>query len=145
MSDYLGSGLTIGGMGLAPYGLRHSGEGAKGLGYFGALPSQDGFSTEISTDFEQNGKTVEMPLMVPTLNPVELQRLLSGGEPTEDIYEKARSHAAMRMLQGLSPFAGPNDLRWRMPIPSMLNVNGQMPQRINTGGALQPMLIGSRG
>jgi hypothetical protein len=85
-----------------------------------------------------------MPLMVPSLNPTELQLLLRGEDPTNDIYEKARSHALMRMMQGLSPFAGPNDLRWRMPLPSKTNVNGQMPVNQSKRPPL-PMLIGVRG
>jgi hypothetical protein len=113
----LGSGLRqMTGMGLAPYGLRHSGEGAKGLGFFGALPHQGGgYSTEISSEFEHNGKSVEHPLLVPTLDVSEIKHLLSGQEPTEAIYEKARAFALQRANMGLNPFAGPQDLRYPMP------------------------------
>ena len=53
-----------------------------------------------------------MPLMVPTLNPVELTYLLSNspGQPgfmehmPKSVMDKAIQHARMRMSQGLSPF-----------------------------------------
>ena len=60
-------------IGLAPFGIRHSGEGAKGKGYFGELPSKDGMvSTEISTESDIG----EHPLLVPTLTRKEIQHLL---------------------------------------------------------------------
>ena len=72
--------------GLDPFGLRHSGEGVKGKGYFGKLPNVDGgYSTEISR--EKDG--FEYPLIVPTLTRKELGSLLRGEEPTEKIEEKA--------------------------------------------------------
>jgi hypothetical protein len=103
------------GVGLAPYGIRHSGQGAKGLGYFGALPGTDGHSTELSSEFDHNGKSIEHPLLVPTLSREQINQLLGGADPSEDIYAKARAHALMRMQQGLSPFAGPQELR--LPLP----------------------------
>jgi hypothetical protein len=119
MLGALGSGLRPGmnsAFGLAPYGIRHSGDGAKGLGFFGAVPhAGGGYSTEISTEFDHNGRTVEAPLMVPTLSAQELRGLLSGADPGDSVYEKAMAHAVMRLQMGLSPFAGPTDLRWPMP------------------------------
>jgi hypothetical protein len=119
MQGALGTGLRpnlYSQPGLAPFGMRHGGGGVKGLGYFGAVPhAQGGYSTEISTEFDHNGKAVEAPLMVPTLSAQELNMLLKGVEPTEQVYEKAMAHALMRMQQGLSPFAGPTDLRMPMP------------------------------
>ena len=59
-------------IGLAPFGIRHSGEGAKGKGYFGKLPSKDGMiSTEISTESDIG----EHPLLVPTLTRKEIKHL----------------------------------------------------------------------
>jgi hypothetical protein len=99
--------------GLAPYGLRHSGEGAKGKGYFGTLPTTDGrVATEISSEFEYKGKNVEHPLIVPTLNKAELDHLLSGKEPTEAIYSKAQAFAKKRIDEGKSAFADPTELRY---------------------------------
>lgn len=98
--------------GLAPYGVRHSGEGVKGKGYFGALPNKaGGVSTEISAEDESG----EYPLIVPTLSAEELDALLADQEPTEEMYSKARSWADTRRARGQSPFAQPNELR--MPRP----------------------------
>ena len=98
--------------GLAPYGLRHSGEGVKGKGYFGLLPNKmDGVSTEISVEDE----TGEYPLIVPTLTAEELDRLLAGKDPTAEMMEKASSWAATRRKRGESPFASPTEVR--MPRP----------------------------
>ena len=98
--------------GMAPYGIRHSGEGFKGKGYFGELPSKDGMvSTEISTESDIG----EHPLLVPTLTRKEIQHLLSGEEPTEDIYRKAEEHAIKREKSGKSKFASPTELRYPLP------------------------------
>jgi hypothetical protein len=99
--------------GLAPYGIRHSGEGVKG---FGMLPhASGGTSTEISTESDIYGKNTEHPLIVPTLNAGELQHLLAGNQPTDEIYRKAQEHAISRIDKGLSPFAQPNELRYPVP------------------------------
>lgn len=117
MASLLGpDGVEQLGKGLAPYGLRHSGEGAKGKGYFGELKRPDGeMSTELSSEFEHGGKTVEHPLLVPTLSAQELSHLLGGGEPTPEIYGKAQAHAAKRLEAGMSPFAGPTEMRYPVP------------------------------
>src|SRR6185312_16118142 len=92
--------------GLAPYGQRYSGVGVKGNGYFGPLAHAGGaLSSEISSEFDHNGKTIEHPLIVPTLNADELNHLLSGGQPTPPIYQKAQQWAIQRINQGKSPFA----------------------------------------
>ena len=102
--------------GLAPFGQRHSGEGVKGKGYFGMLPHVGGsFSSELSSEADINGKNTEHPLIVPTLNAAELQHLLSGNDPTPEIYKKAQDYAAQRIDQGKSPFAQPNELRYPVP------------------------------
>jgi hypothetical protein len=78
----------------------------KGKGYFGELKRPDGaVSTELSSSEVVDGKAIEYPLIVPTLTQQEIQLLLSGGQPTPEIYEKARRHAFERMKRGLSPFA----------------------------------------
>lgn len=102
--------------GLAPYGLRNSGEGAKGKGYLGALPTKEGgVATEISSEFEYKGKNVEHPLIVPTLNKAEIDHLLSGKEPTDAIYSKAQAFAKKRIDEGKSTFAEPTEIRYPMP------------------------------
>jgi len=96
--------------GVAPMGLRYDTGTPKGMGYMGMIPAVDGVSTEISTE-DNSGS---YPLMVPTLTKKELNRLLSGKEPTEQIYNKARMWADSRRKQGLSTFATPQDIR--MPV-----------------------------
>jgi len=83
----------------------------KGKGYFGMLPSSEGFSTEISATDDRG---MSFPLLVPTLTQQEVNYLLQGGEPTEDIYNKAMMWAESRQASGQSPFAAPTELR--MPV-----------------------------
>ena len=100
--------LTNADQGLAPYGIRHSGEGVKAKGYFGLLPHADGgMSTEISSEDDKG----EFPLLAPTLTKKEVNWLLSGKEPTDEIYQKAIQWAEFRRSQGLSPFASQTELR----------------------------------
>ena len=78
----------------------------KGLGYFGELKRPDGqVSTEISIGVEIDGKEIEIPTLVPTLTQDEINYLLKGGEPTDDIVDKAVKHAKERIKYGKSPFA----------------------------------------
>ena len=136
LMDYLKSGEEVpakaeGGMihmaggGLAPHGLRHSGEGAKGKGYFGMMPSQDigegpvdyslaaqPHSTEISLEDDDIG---EYPSLVPGLTKEEMDHLLAGHEPTESIIQKARMHAMSRKQKGMNPFAQPDELHYPVP------------------------------
>jgi hypothetical protein len=95
-------------IGLAPYGLRNSGEGVKGKGYFGLLPVKgEGVASEISMQDDIG----EFPLLVPTLTKKEIDYLLSGNDPTNEIIEKAIDWANQRRGQGLSPFSNPSELR----------------------------------
>ena len=106
---------------LAPYGFRYSesvkdNPQAKGKGFFGPIPTSEGNRmTELSSSFEVNGRTIQYPLIVPTLNAQEIEILSRGSEPTPEIYDKAERFALYRIQQGLSPFATPQDLR--MPAP----------------------------
>lgn len=96
--------------GLAPYGLRHDGSGAKAKGFFGPVPAADGVSTEISVGMDINGRPMEVPSMVPTLDPSEMHSLLRGERPSEEVYRKALAHALKRIDSGMSPFAGSQEL-----------------------------------
>lgn len=94
--------------GLAPFGLRHDGGGAKGMGYMGRIPALEGdVATEISSENSQGA----YPLLVPTLTRAQVGLLASGGAPDDDIYNAAESYAQMRRQRGLSPFASPAELR----------------------------------
>ena len=88
----------------------------KGKGYFGEIPvNQGGAMTEFSSAFEQDGKLVSHPLLVPTLNKQEIDLLKMGLEPTPEIYKKAQDYAQQRIGAGQSPFASPQELRYPMP------------------------------
>ena len=87
------------------YGNRTNGT-PKGKGWLGELKRPDGkVSTELSIGVEMDGKKVEIPSLVPTLNKSEVDHLLGGGKPTEPIVKKAVSHARMRIAKNLSPYA----------------------------------------
>ena len=97
--------------GLAPHGMRHSGEGVKGSGYFGYLPASDGYATEMSAENEGG----EFPLLVPTLSKEEIEHLLAGNSPTDEIFRKAVEHAERRKKEGKSPYADPTGLKHPVP------------------------------
>lgn len=91
------------------YGTREDGT-FKGPGFMGELKRPDGdVSTELSIGVEIGGKEVEIPMLVPTLTKKEVDHLLSDGEPTEAIIDKAVEHAKKRLEQGKSPFYGADD------------------------------------
>ena len=97
--------------GYPDYGRRYDNSAPKGLGFFGLLnhpnqaPYQQSVSTELSVGVPLAGKEREIPSLVPTLVPQEIDWLLNGGEMTGEILNKAYAHALMRYKQGLSPFA----------------------------------------
>ena len=110
-------------LGLAPYGMRYLEEGQtlsdatpKGKGYFGEIPmNQGGAMTELSSAYDQNGKLVSHPLIVPTLNKQEVDLLKMGLEPTPEIYKKAQDYAQQRIGADQSPFATRQELRYPIP------------------------------
>ena len=59
-------------------------------------------------------------MIVPTLSESEINLLLSGAEPTDDIYNKAESWAKFRIDKGLSPFASSTGNE-KFPKPKMRN------------------------
>lgn len=97
--------------GLAPYGLRHAGDSAKGLGYFGAIPGREGHMTEVSAEDDIG----EYPLLVPGLTGEEIRHLAEGNAPTDEIYRKAGRHADKRRAAGRSTFIEPGELRHPKP------------------------------
>lgn len=87
-------------------------DGAKGYGWLGPLPTRNGVMSEYSSEDSQGQG---MPQMVPTLTRTEVDYLLSEpkGRPSipskdrltdDSMFQKAQTWAAMRRLQGLSPF-----------------------------------------
>lgn len=93
----------------AGFGNRADGT-PKGEGFLGVLPRADGsVSTEISIGVNLDGRETEIPTLVPTLEPEEVNHLLSGGQPTEQIVGKAVAFARQRMAEGKTLFAQPGE------------------------------------
>jgi hypothetical protein len=119
MPDYSLMAEALSRQGLAPYGTRFAEDlgapTAKGKGYFGEIPDAQGRPmTELSSAYEDNGKLVSHPLVVPTLTKEEID-LLKMGILNEQIYQKAEDWAKSRLGQGQSPFATPQDVRFPVP------------------------------
>lgn len=84
--------------------LREDGT-TKGPGWIGSIPSKDGKEmTELSFDFDVDGKKIFAPLLVPTLSKEEVDYLSSGGKPTDAIYKKAQDFAMEKVSNGESTF-----------------------------------------
>lgn len=83
----------------------------KGPGFLGSLTRPDGsVSSEISIGVNIDGREIEIPTLVPTLTPQEVQWLLSHDvtDPQtipDGIVQKAIAHARQRIATGQSPFA----------------------------------------
>lgn len=98
------------------WGPRHNPEdGRKGYGWLGVLRRIDkpeSVSTEISVGTNIDGKEMEIPLLVPTLNRQEVEHLLSTPEDKlsfdhpvmKSILDKAQAHAEHRVQSGLTPW-----------------------------------------
>ena len=109
------SGIDAKSYGIAPeskYGLRQDGT-PKGEGWLGALKRPDGgVMTEYTIGTNINGKDMDIPTIVPTLSPEEIQYLLMSSENHDvldtpigqSIIRKAIEHAVMRNKSGMSPF-----------------------------------------
>jgi hypothetical protein len=80
----------------------------KGQGFLGPLKNARGETmTEYSIGVGIDGRDMDIPTLVPTLSPEEIQHILNmqdGGQIPPAIQQKAVEHALMRMRQGLSPF-----------------------------------------
>jgi hypothetical protein len=92
----------------------------KGRGYLGTIRDSQGRPmTEFSIGVGMDGRDIEIPTMVPTLDPAEIEYLrnMQAGTPMpQSIQQKAIEHAKMRMKQGLSPFhdSGPSHAKPKM-------------------------------
>ena len=82
----------------------------KGTGFRGAHKMTDG-SDRIVTDMTVEGglivnnRSIEYPLLVPTLNKAEIKILMRGGDIPTSIRKKAIDHAKMRIERGMSQFS----------------------------------------
>ncbi len=104
------------------YGMRPD-KTPKGAGYFGEIKRPDGkVMTEITVGVGIEGKEVNIPLIVPTLNKNELNYLMRNNPKSKmfmekmppSIMDKAVDHAVMRMKEDKSPYAGPDEVS---PLP----------------------------
>lgn len=102
----------------ATYGLREDGT-PKSPGYFGPLPnSKGGVSGELSIEVDFDGKRHLIPSLVPTLDQSEVMHMLNGGRPTPSIVKKAVDFSVSRLREGLSPFAGKEEIPYAVALPS---------------------------
>lgn len=88
------------------YGKRPDGT-IKGTGWLGELKMRDGsnnVATEMTIGVNLDGQETNIPMIVPTLAPDELDHLLKGGKPTKQIVDKAVQHAISQMRNGQSPY-----------------------------------------
>jgi len=87
------------------YGLRAD-RTKKGMGFLGEIKRPDGgVSTELSIGVNIDGKEIQIPTLIPTLDKNEIDYLIKGNKPTREIVGKAIKHAQGRISQGESPFA----------------------------------------
>lgn len=94
------------------YGLRPDGS-PKGSGFLGPLKNKRGETmTEYSIGVSIDGQQMDIPTLVPTLTPEEVQTVLSIGpsDPIpESIVQKAAAHAKQRLAAGKPVFAAPEE------------------------------------
>ena len=99
------------------WGQRPDGS-TKSTGWLGVLKRPDGgVSTEISINFDDVNDGKDFPLLVPTLDRKEVDKILAIAvddpkfmeKVPKSAIDKAIKFAKMRQAEGLSPFAGPSD------------------------------------
>ena len=87
------------------YGLRKDGT-TKGQGWMGSIKTKDGsVMTEKSIGVNFDGKEVLIPMIVPTLNLLEIEKLKRNEPPTQEMIKKAIDFAKQRMSEGKSVWA----------------------------------------
>ena len=111
--------------GITSYGARFAEKASeplaiKGKGYFGLIPSPEGYSTEISST-DEFGRSY--PMLSPNMTESDIRHLITMDIPTEDMYNKAEQWAEYRRLLGKDPFATPTELR--IPIGAFSGLLGE--------------------
>lgn len=87
------------------YGLRKDGT-TKGRGWMGPIKTADGsIMTEKSIGVNFDGKETLIPLIVPTLNLLEIEKLKGNKPITQEMIKKAVNFAKQRMSEGKSVWA----------------------------------------
>jgi len=109
--DLMGLGMRAAPGSFDPnFGMRPDGS-AKGHGFLGVLggrgKNKGQAMTEFSVGVEIDGQQMDIPTLVPTLTPNEINMVLNG-KLSESIVQKAAEHARLRMAQGQGVFADPN-------------------------------------
>jgi hypothetical protein len=111
------------------YGKRADGT-EKGRGFLGELKRPDGrVSTELSVGVTIDGRDMEIPSLVPTLNKKEIDYLLATPEGPamwktpmgKQVLNKAVAHAKDRIAQGKSPFAQQGESKTGKPLVGYKN------------------------
>lgn len=99
-----------------PSSYRYGDGSMKATGLLGPQTNAQGQGmSEYSIGVPINGQQTEIPSMVPTLTPEELNGILTTGAITPEIHRKAIAHALARDSRGLPPFAGNDEPI--MPVP----------------------------
>lgn len=88
------------------YGTRTDGS-LKGMGFFGELQNTNGGkSTELSAETTlRDGSNLLYPLISKNQSFKDLNNLVTGGKPSDQMYDQAIRDALSRKLTGRSPFA----------------------------------------
>jgi len=87
------------------YGLREDGT-AKGRGWMGPIKTTDGsIMTEKSIGVNFDGKEILIPLIVPTLNLLEIEKLKRNEQATPEMIKKAADFAKQRIAARKSVWA----------------------------------------
>ena len=108
----------------APDMLRPDGT-EKGQGFLGPLsvPGGNKVATEYSVGVNIDGKEMDVPSLVPTLTPQEVQQVLVAASknehPPEAVIEKARQFAEQRIKEGKPVFAQSSESPAARPSPVM--------------------------
>ena len=90
-----------------PYGLRED-KTPKGYGFMGPIitnPQGKQMTEYAFGTTDVNGQEMEIPSLVPTLSPEEIDHITSGKGLTPQIEQKAVEYARQRVSEGKSPFA----------------------------------------
>lgn len=95
---------------------RKDGSKKSARGFLGPIKNKvsGGTMTEFATDMQYQGKSIDIPTMVPTLSKSEIEYMrnmkpgagwnLSKSQVERSIVNKARAHARKRLEAGKSPF-----------------------------------------
>ena len=105
--------------------------------------------TELSIGIGINGQEMEVPSMVPTLTPEEIEILRTNNfegraeDIPESIMRKAKEHAEMRIKQGLNPFYQDGEEGADLPRNTNQTESASMLESIIEGASMIPETVGN--